>query len=97
MIYMHKDKSMTHRLDSKKDGFPIPLRNYKLILIGFGIVILGFILMMGKGAESLDTFNYDIFSLRRITFEPLVVLLGFGFIFWAIMRKPKAEDKDGMA
>lgn len=83
---------MTNRLDNKKDGFSIPLRNYKLILIGLGIVIVGFILMMGGGADSWDTFNYDIFSFRRITLAPLTVLFGFGFVFWGIMRKPK-EDK----
>ncbi len=80
---------MMNRLNDKKDGFPIPLRNYKLILIGYGIVILGFLLMMGGGAETIDTFNYDIFSFRRITLAPLVVLFGFGFVFWGIMRKPK--------
>ena len=84
---------MTNRLDNKKDGFPIPLRNYKLILVGFGIVILGFLLMMGKGAESWDTFNYDIFSFRRITLAPLTVLFGFAFVFWGIMRKPKEEQE----
>ena len=31
----------------KKSGFPIPVSSYKMILIGFGIVLLGFILMMG--------------------------------------------------
>lgn len=78
----------------KNDGFPIPRDNYKMILIGFGIIMLGFILMMGGGADSPDTFNYDIFSFRRITLAPIVVLLGFGFIFWAIMRKPKEKKED---
>ena len=63
-----------------------------MILIGFGIVVLGFILMMGGGSSSPDEFNYDIFSFRRITLAPIVVLVGFGFIFWAIMRKPKADN-----
>ena len=75
-----------------KSGFPIPVSSYKMILIGFGIVVLGFILMMGGGSSSPDEFNYDIFSFRRITLAPIVVLVGFGFIFWAIMRKPKADN-----
>ena len=29
-----------------KAGFPIPVRSYKMILIGFAIVLLGFVLMM---------------------------------------------------
>jgi hypothetical protein len=71
----------------KKAGFPIPVSSYKMILIGFGIVVLGFILMMGGGSDNPDVFNDEIFSFRRITLAPIVVLSGFGFIFWAIMRK----------
>lgn len=77
----------------KKAGFPIPVGSYKMILIGFGIVVLGFILMMGGGADSPDQFNYEIFSFRRITLAPIVVLIGFAFVFWAIMRKPKGDKK----
>lgn len=75
----------------KKAGFPIPLSSYKMILIGLGIVLLGFVLMMGGGSEDPNEFNYDIFSFRRITLAPIVVLGGFGFVFWAIMRKPKKD------
>ena len=71
----------------KKAGFPIPVSSYKMILIGFGIVVLGFILKMGGGSDNPDVFNDEIFSFRRITLAPIVVLSGFGFIFWAIMRK----------
>ena len=73
----------------KKAGFPIPVRSYKMILLGFAIVLLGFVLMMGSGNTDPGQFNYDIFSFRRITLAPIVGLCGFGFIFWAIMRKPK--------
>lgn len=77
----------------KKAGFPIPVSSYKMILIGFGIIVLGFILMMGGGSDSPDQFNYAIFSFRRITLAPIIVLGGFGFIFWAIMRKPKSKEE----
>lgn len=77
-----------------KAGFPIPVSSYKMILIGFGIVLLGFALMMGGGSNNPDEFSYEIFSFRRITLAPIVVLAGFGFVFWAIMRKPKKEMED---
>ena len=86
---------MVNDLKEKKDGFPIPKSNYKFILIGFGIIIRGFILMMGGGSDNPAEFNYDIFSFRRITLAPIVVLIGFGFVFWAIMRKPKKEMEEG--
>ena len=87
-------KSSNVKDSVNKAGFPIPVGNYKMILIGFGIVILGFILMMGGGSEDPNQFNYDIFSFRRITLAPIVVLGGFGFVFWAIMRKPREKKQN---
>jgi hypothetical protein len=78
----------------KKSGFPIPASSYKMILIGLGIILLGFVLMMGGGSSDPNVFNEDVFSFRRITLAPIVVLAGFGFIFWAIMRKPKENEKE---
>lgn len=77
-----------------KMGFPIPVKSYKMILIGLGIILLGFVLMMGGGSSDPNVFNEDVFSFRRITLAPIVVLAGFGFIFWAIMRKPKENEKE---
>ncbi len=75
-----------------KASFPLPVSGYKMILIGFGIIILGFVLMSGGGSNDPDVFNYNIFSFRRITLAPIVVLLGFAFVFFAIMRKPKKQE-----
>ena len=86
-------KSNLKTTPEKKAGFPIPAGNYKMILIGFGIIVLGFILMRGGGSDDPNEFNYAIFSFRRITLAPIVVLLGFGFVFWAIMRKPKEKKE----
>ena len=38
------------------------VNDYKMILIGFGIIVLGFILMMGGGSDDPNEFNYAIFS-----------------------------------
>lgn len=57
--------------------------NYILTAVAFGVVILGFILMFG-GKE-------DIYSFRKITLAPIVVLLGFSIGVFAIMRKPKKD------
>lgn len=53
-----------------------------LILIGFGIIILGFILMSG---------SEDIYSFRKIVLAPIVVVFGFAFEIYAIMKRPKHE------
>lgn len=80
--------------DSKKAGFPIPVSSYRMILAGFGIVLLGFALMMGGGSDNPNEFSYEIFSFRRITLAPIIVLAGFGFVFWGIMRKPRKEMEE---
>lgn len=72
-----------------KNKFALEPANYKLLLIGIGIIILGFVLMSGGGSEDPNVFDESIFSFRRITLAPVVVLLGFLFEIYAIMYKPK--------
>ncbi len=77
---------------SKQDNeFPFEKINYKLLLIGLGVILTGFLLMTGGGTENPNEFNgEELFSARRITLAPMVVLGGYIFIIYAIMKKPKA-------
>lgn len=68
--------------------------NFKLMAIGFGIIILGFLLMMGGGSDDPNVFSEEIFSFRRITLAPIVVLSGFAFEVYAIMKRPKKESEE---
>ena len=71
----------------KKD-FAFDKMNYILLAVGMAIVVLGFILMSGGG--STDTsYDPDIFSARRMKVAPVVCLLGFVSMIYAVMRKPK--------
>jgi len=81
----------TKNENKEKLNFALARENYKLLAIGFAIIVVGFLLMLGGRSESPDTFSDDIFSFRRITLAPLVVLAGFIFEIWAIMRKPKEK------
>jgi membrane-bound ClpP family serine protease len=82
---------MTQKNYSKlaEAGFAIPKENYKLLIIGFLIIIIGFTLMAGGRVNDPNVFNEQIFSFRRIVLAPIIVLAGFIFEIWAIMRKPK--------
>ena len=75
-----------------KESFALGKENYKLLVIGFAIIILGFVLMIGGKSEDPNVFNPDIFSFRRITLAPIVILIGFVFEIWAIMKKPKSAN-----
>ena len=65
---------------------PLTRRNYVLLAIGFAVVLLGFVLMAG---DSPDEFNYAMFSWRRITLAPILVIGGFVIEIYAIMRRYK--------
>jgi membrane-bound ClpP family serine protease len=72
--------------------FPLGKENYKLMLIGLGIIIIGFALMIGGGSDDPNVFSEEIFSFRRITLAPIIVLFGFIFQIYAIMKKPKTNE-----
>jgi hypothetical protein len=49
--------------------------------------------MSGGGSEDPTVFNYDaLFSFRRITLAPFVVLAGFALAIYAIVKKPKEQE-----
>jgi hypothetical protein len=48
--------------------------------------------MLGGKSEDPNVFSDKIFSFRRITLAPIVVLAGFIFEIWAIMKKPRNSD-----
>ena len=75
-------------------GFALGRENYIYLIIGFVIIIVGFLLMVGGKSPDPNIFNEkEIFSPRRITVAPIIVLLGFAFEIWAIMKKPKGSEK----
>jgi hypothetical protein len=70
--------------------------NFKWLYIGLVLNVVGFILMIGGGAESLDEFNAsEIFSDMRITVAPILIVAGYIFILFSIMKpnkKVKSQD-----
>jgi uncharacterized membrane protein len=66
--------------------------NYILLAIGMAIVVLGFILMSGAGSTE-TAYNLDIFSARRIKVAPLVCLIGFVSMIFAVMYKAKDQEE----
>jgi len=72
-----------------ENNFALGRENYIYLTIGFIIIIFGFLLMIGGKSPTPDEFSEDIFSFRRITLAPIIVLFGFVFEIWAIMKKPK--------
>ena len=71
----------------KDDEFAFGRENYKWLLIGIAILILGNLLMIGGGSDDPSVFNPEIFSFQRITLAPIVILTGFATVLIAIIKK----------
>ncbi len=70
-------------------GMPISRKGILLLAIGFGVMALGFILMIGGGSDDPNRFSYAIFDFRRTVLSPLVILAGVATVIAGIMYKPK--------
>lgn len=83
---------MAKKIENIEDkGFALGKENLRLLVIGFLIIVFGFILMAGGKSSDPNIFNKDIFSFRRITLAPIIILFGFLFEIYAIMKKPKSD------
>lgn len=73
---------------AKSAPFSFDKVNYKLLLLGIGINVLGYVLMIGGATDDPTKFDGDaLFSARRITLAPILIVLGFGAIFYSIFKK----------
>ncbi len=68
---------------------PLSKKNYMFMLIGLAVIIVGFLLMAGGGSDDPSVFNQSMFNFRRITLAPIVVIGGFAFEIYAIMKRFK--------
>ena len=70
-------------------AFAFGKENYRLLLIGLVVILVGFLLMIGGGSDDPNVFSEDIFSFRRMTLAPILVLIGYAIEIYAIMKKPR--------
>ena len=76
----------SNRVERPDGGFSISKRNFTLVLAGFLVMVLGYILMTGGRAENPQEFNPEIFSIRRVVVAPVVVIAGIVLEIVAIMK-----------
>lgn len=75
---------------TQQPDFLFDKSNYKWMLIGVAFILLGLILMAGGKSPDPHKFNYDdIYSFRRITLAPIMILLGLGIEVFAIVKKDR--------
>ncbi|MCD4773001.1 MAG: DUF3098 domain-containing protein [Bacteroidales bacterium] len=81
----------TTKKDKKEESinFVFSKENYKLLLIGIAFIVIGFLLMIGGGSDDPDVFSDKLFSFRRLTLAPILILIGYVIEIFAIMKRPK--------
>ena len=82
-------------MDKANHRFAFQDLNYKLLIIGLVINIIGFILMIGGG--SADPTKFDaaaLFSPVRLTVSPILIIAGYIIMIYAIMKKPKKAENN---
>ena len=66
-------------------------QNLWLMLLGVVVIAIGMLLMMGGNSKDPRVFNYDeVYSARRISVAPVLIIIGLGIEIYAIFKKPKA-------
>ena len=84
---MKKERKTAQEPAGENPRMPLTRRNYILLAAGFAVIVLGFVLMAGGGSDSPDEFDYAMFSWRRITLAPILVIGGFVVEIYAILRR----------
>jgi hypothetical protein len=68
--------------------------NYILLLVSAGLIGLGLVLMSGGGMPSPDIWDESIiYSFRRITLAPIVILAGVGVGIYSIFKPKESKIK----
>ena len=62
--------------------------NYTWMLIGAACIVIGMLLMSGGKSPNPDVFDAnEVYSFRRITLAPIVIIIGFVIEIYAIFKK----------
>ncbi len=85
---LKKLRDKFNAVEDKNDAqMPLAMKNYILLACGAVVIILGMVQMCGGGSESVEEFNYAMFSWRRITLAPILIVGGFAFEIYALLKK----------
>ena len=83
---------MSEKKTKSGDGFMFEKANYVLMIVGMLVMVVGYLLMIGGKSPDPNVFNADeLYSFRRISLSPIVIMIGLGIEVFAIFYKGKNE------
>jgi hypothetical protein len=67
--------------------------NYRWMAIGLGLILLGLLLMIGGKSKDPNVFDpSEVYSFRRITLAPILILAGLALEILGIFKKSKVQN-----
>lgn len=87
MATKSKQKTKNKKPEQEVKRYAFGKKNYRMMFIGLGLLLLGYLLMIGGGSDNPQEFSQELFSFRRITLAPILVLAGYALEIVAIMLK----------
>lgn len=66
-------------------------KKYLALVLIISFLTLGFVLMNGGGSDDKNVFNEEVFSFRRITMAPLVIIISYISLIWLIFKKHRID------
>jgi len=76
-----------------RKNFVFGKENFIILAISIAIIIVGFWLMSGGKTTEETGFDPRIFDTRRIVIAPIVTMIGFASVVFAILKKPKGKNQ----
>ena len=79
-------------MKEKKTATIFEKDNYLWMIIGGVLILAGILLMIGGKSQDPNVFNKDeVYSFRRITLAPILIIAGLVVEVYAIMKKGKSN------
>jgi hypothetical protein len=73
-------------------NFAFGPKNYMFLLIGIASLVIGYITLSGGGSTDPNVFNPELFSTRRMVVAPIILIIGYGIVAYAIMIRENKEE-----
>lgn len=86
---MNKQKD-SQIIKESREAMPLTKNNFIGMAVAVFLIVLGFLLMLGD-SSTVEAYNPDIFSTRRIVVGPCLAFVGFVVMAVAIVLKPSRK------
>ena len=74
--------------------FAFGKENFMWLGISIVFIIVGFVLMRGGSSPDGISFNPEIFSKQRIVVAPIIIMIGYSLMIFAILKKNNKPSED---